>query len=133
MDIPVEALRGFYARLVVPQTSAPDDRLVTAFATVPRERFVGPGPWKVFTASGYVDTPSDDLAFLYQDVVVALVAERRVNNGEPSLHAACIAAANPLPGDTVIHIGTGAGYYTAILATLVGPTGRVVALEIAKE
>ena len=41
-----------------------DDRLVRAFATVPRERFVGPGPWQVITASGYIETPSDDPAFL---------------------------------------------------------------------
>lgn len=35
-------------------------------------------------AAGYVDTPSDDLAFLYQDVVVALLADRRINR-EPHM------------------------------------------------
>ena len=127
----MEELRRFYARAVVPQfPTAGDERLMEAFAAVPRERFVGPGPWQVITASGYIETPSADLAFLYQDVVVALAAERGVNNGQPSLHATSIAAANPTHGETVLHIGAGTGYYTAILAAVVGPTGTVVALEM---
>ena len=40
-----------------------------------------------------------------------------------------LAAADPKPGDHVVHIGIGTGYYTAILAELVGPTGRVTAIE----
>lgn len=114
----------------MPKTDASDSRLYTAFATIPRERFVGPGPWQVITASGYIDTPSDDLAFLYQDVVVALASERGVNNGQPSLHATCMAAANPSTGDTVLHVGAGTGYYTAVLASLVGSSGKVAAFEI---
>jgi protein-L-isoaspartate(D-aspartate) O-methyltransferase len=134
MSASVEPLRWFYARMVVPEAeSAGGERLIRAFATVPRERFVGPGPWQVITASGYIDTPSDDPAFLYQDVVVALAAKRGVNNGQPSLHATSIAAANPRPGETVLHIGGGTGYYTAILATLVGSTGKVIAREIDPE
>ncbi|HEX5845282.1 MAG TPA: hypothetical protein VFY53_03105 [Rhodoplanes sp.] len=86
--------------------------MITAFATVERERFVGAGPWKVMAhAAGYVDTPSDDLAFLYQDVVVALLADRRINNGEPHLHARCLAALDARPGEAAIHVGCGTGYY----------------------
>ncbi len=36
-------------------------------------------------------------------------------------------------GETVLHIGAGAGYYTAILAELVGAQGRVIAYEIATD
>ena len=36
-------------------------------------------------------------------------------------------------GETVLQIGAGAGYYTAILAELVGPKGRVIAYEIAPD
>ena len=65
-------LRGFYAELVVRRSGAEDPRIRDAFARVPRERFAGPGPWSVFgggsgaRGTGYVQTPSDDPAFLYQ-------------------------------------------------------------------
>ena len=42
----------------------------------------------------------------------------------PSLHAALIAAAAAQPGEDVVHVGSGVGYYTAILAELVGAAGR---------
>jgi len=37
--------------------------------------------------------------------------------------------ARPAAGEHVVHVGTGTGYYTAILAHLVGPTGRVTGIE----
>jgi protein-L-isoaspartate(D-aspartate) O-methyltransferase len=110
-----------------------DGRLVSAFALTPRERFVGPGPWKVFTAHGYIETPSDDPALLYQDVVVALAPERAINNGQPVLHALCLAALHVKEGETVVHVGAGTGYYTAILSKLAGPTGSVIAYEIEQD
>jgi protein-L-isoaspartate(D-aspartate) O-methyltransferase len=39
-----------------------------------------------------------------------------------------IAAAAPRPGERVVHIGAGVGYYTAILAHMVGES-RVTAIE----
>jgi protein-L-isoaspartate(D-aspartate) O-methyltransferase len=33
------------------------------------------------------------------------------------------------PGDQVLHVGAGTGYYTAILAELAGPGGRIMAVE----
>src|SRR5881398_2035219 len=71
-----------------------------------------------------------DSAFLYQDVVVALAPERRINNGEPSLHAISLAALNVKQGEKVLHVGAGTGYYTALLARLTGETGTVVAYEV---
>ncbi len=124
-------LRSYYALLIAGNAGTDSPRLIEAFATIERERFVGPGPWKVNDfAGGYIDTPSDDLAYLYQDVVVALVPERRINNGQPQLHARCLAALQIKDGETAVHIGTGAGYYTAMLAHLVGSTGSVIAYEI---
>ncbi|MGH9202785.1 MAG: protein-L-isoaspartate O-methyltransferase family protein, partial [Vicinamibacterales bacterium] len=41
-----------------------------------------------------------------------------------------LGALNVQPGETAIHVGAGHGYYTAILAQLVGPHGRVHAYEI---
>jgi protein-L-isoaspartate(D-aspartate) O-methyltransferase len=61
---------------------------------------------------------------------VALDSERGINNGEPFLHAAWIGAIAPQPGETVIHVGAGGGYYTAALAMLVEPGGKVFAYEI---
>jgi protein-L-isoaspartate(D-aspartate) O-methyltransferase len=125
------AARTFYARLVAGNAGVHDERIIAAFESAPREQFVGPGPWQVFALSGgYIETPSDDPAYLYQDVLVAISKDRRLNNGQPSLHARCLAALQPGPGETVVHIGAGAGYYTALLAALVGATGSVSAYEI---
>jgi len=126
----VQQARAAYARRIVPHTRGDvGRRLEAAFAALPRERFVGPPPWRLMGGGiGRIDT-RDPLA-LYDDVLVSLDAARGINNGQPSLHAACLAACNPRPGDTVLHVGAGTGYYTAVLAQLVGPRGRVVAYEI---
>jgi protein-L-isoaspartate(D-aspartate) O-methyltransferase len=125
------ALQKFYAKLVAGNAQVGDPRIIAAFEAVPREQFVGPGPWKVFAMSaGYVETPSDDPAFLYQDVLIGIASDRGLNNGQPSLHARCLAALKPQPGETVLHVGAGTGYYTALLAGLVGASGSVSAYEI---
>ncbi len=123
-------IRAAYAKQVLAAASVDDARLAQAFATVPREDFVGPGPWLVIRwLRDYVPTPDDDPVYLYTDDLVALVPERRVNNGQPSLHAHLIHRALPTVGEHVVHVGTGTGYYTAILAHLVGPSGRVTGIE----
>lgn len=127
----VQDFRNFYARFVVSNYGKPDERLIAAFSSVEREHYVGPGPWKISTiTSGYIDTVIDDPRILYQDVLVGLLTERYINNGQPSLHARCLAACNPQAGNSVLHIGAGTGYYSAILAQLVGPGGTVLAYEI---
>jgi protein-L-isoaspartate(D-aspartate) O-methyltransferase len=83
--------------------------------------------------SGFVETPSNDPAFLYQDILIAIAPERHINNGEPSLHAICLTALNITEGETIIHIGAGTGYYTAILAGLVGKHGSVLAYEVEQD
>jgi protein-L-isoaspartate(D-aspartate) O-methyltransferase len=127
----LEHHRAFFARLIAANAGIPpDSELAAAFASLPREKFVGPPPWKIFTRAGYIDTPTSDPAFLYQDVVVSLGVEEPLNNGQPTLHAFCIAALAVQKGEHVVHIGAGTGYYTAILARLVGETGSVEAYEI---
>jgi len=126
----LEQQRDFYAALVTAKGGSRDGALRAAFAQTDRAHFAGPGPWKVYTPVGYIETPGDDPSFLYQDVAVALAPERLINNGEPSLHARCLAAAAPKNGETVLHVGAGTGYYTALLAILVGPRGSVVGYEI---
>ncbi|MGH7114850.1 MAG: protein-L-isoaspartate O-methyltransferase family protein, partial [Stellaceae bacterium] len=75
-------------------------------------------------------TPSADPVYLYINSVIGILPERNLNNGEPSLHAALIASAAPREGEHVVHVGAGVGYYTAILAELVGPSGKVTVIEL---
>ncbi len=127
----LEAHRRFYAELVTSSAgAAKNQRLKDAFASTPRERFVGPGPWRVFAGGDYVETPTDDPAFLYQDVLVALAPDRRINNGQPVLHAINLAALDVKQGEKILHVGAGTGYYTAVLGRLTGATGAVVAYEV---
>src|SRR4029453_8288983 len=120
--------RQFFADFVTANVPSPQPALVEAFRTTPREAFLGPGPWYAFTGSKSVSTPTDDPAFVYQDVVIRLKGD--INNGQPSLHAMCLGALKVQPGETAVHIGAGQGYYSAILAQLVGPHGRVHAYEV---
>lgn len=126
----IDEVRGFYARLMAAASKSSDPRIERAFESVPREAFLPPGPWKIVVGGSYVETPSADPAYLYQDVLVALDASKGINNGEPSLHAAWMGAVAPESGEAVAHIGAGLGYYTAILAMLVLPNGTVTAFEI---
>jgi protein-L-isoaspartate(D-aspartate) O-methyltransferase len=126
----LEAHRIFFAELITAIAGVPHSRLTSAFASTPREWYLGPGPWKVFNGRGYTQTPSADPTLLYQDIVVALEAERGLNNGQPSLHAHCLAALDVREGESVVHIGAGAGYYTAVLAALTSVAGKVFAYEI---
>ncbi len=109
--------------------------VIEAFATVPRERFVGPGPLRILSPWNMREywTPADQTpAAVYHDVLIAYDEQRYLNNGQPSLWAFIFDKLNVVPGERVLHLGCGMGYYTAILAELVGPTGEVLAIEIDK-
>jgi protein-L-isoaspartate(D-aspartate) O-methyltransferase len=129
----LEAHRSFFANLVTAAVGKPNSRVTAAFASIPREGFLGPGPWRIFVGGTYISTPSADAAFLYQDVIVALSEDKKINNGQPTLHAIGLATLDPNEGDTAIHVGAGTGYYTALLRNLVGPGGQVSAYEIDPE
>ncbi|HEY6433017.1 MAG TPA: rRNA adenine N-6-methyltransferase family protein [Acetobacteraceae bacterium] len=122
-------LRRAFARSVLASVEGSNARLEDAFAHVRREQFLGPGPWQIIGASGYEPTPDADPSHLYADVLVGIIPERRLNNGMPSYHAPIMAHAAVQTGEHVVHIGAGVGYYTAILANLVGPSGQVTAIE----
>jgi protein-L-isoaspartate(D-aspartate) O-methyltransferase len=133
-----EKLRTFFARYIAVRAEVQNPAVESAFAAIPREAFLGPAPWFLFVAPtpsstkdpGYLPTPDDDPAFAYHDGLIALDHEQGINNGEPSLHARNLDALGLQPGQHVLHVGAGTGYYTAILAHLVGPRGHVHAYEI---
>lgn len=132
VSAPIESTRAHYAQRVTAGIETGETRraLLAAFARVPRERFLGPPPWRVYSPHGRIVTLESDPHALYHDALVVLSADRSINNGQPSLHARCLAAVRPRPGDAAVHIGAGTGYYSALLVELVGPTGRVHAYEI---
>ena len=125
-------IRRAYAKQITNLVGVSNPRIESAFATVPREHFLGPGPWQIAWGS-YVLTPDADPVYLYTNQLVAILPEKRLNNGEPSLYATLIAEALPSEGDHVVHIGAGVGYYTAIMAHLVTQSGRVTAIEYEPE
>lgn len=126
----LEAARAAFAREMALASRSGDPRLERVFALVPREAFLPPGPWRIWEDGKAVATPDDNPAALYRNVLVALDEAKGINNGEPFLHAAWIGAADPAPGETVVHVGAGTGYYSALLSMLVRPGGRVTAFEI---
>jgi protein-L-isoaspartate(D-aspartate) O-methyltransferase len=129
------ACREFYAKMAAASGGQLRDDLERVFEIVPREHFLGAGPWLATSSiSGiHVATPTDDPIHVYQNVLFALDREKRINNGEPFLHGQLLGALSPMRGNVALHIGCGTGYYTAILAHLVGPSGKVIAYEIELE
>jgi protein-L-isoaspartate(D-aspartate) O-methyltransferase len=126
----LEIVRRAYAKRITFVAGVHDRRVEAAFASVPRERFLGRGPWPILRWDrGYVPTPSRNAVYIYDDVLIGIIPERHLNNGQPSLHALLITSAAPRSGEHAVHVGAGVGYYTAILAHLVGRRGRVTAIE----
>jgi protein-L-isoaspartate(D-aspartate) O-methyltransferase len=129
-DTELEIIRRAYAKQIMAAAGATDRRVEAAFAAVRREDFLGRGPWPILRWDrGYVPAPTRDPVYLYADVVVGILPERNLNNGQPSFLAALIASAALRAGEHAVHVGPGVGYYTAILAQLVGRRGRVTAIE----
>lgn len=136
----IDDARRFYAEEVRIIANVASPALVEAFARVPRENFLGPAPWYLaspeqgsFGLTGTAGTAyaaTENVLDLYHNVLVAIDRERQLNNGQPSSLARWIDALGLKPGDRAFHLGCGAGYYTAIIAELVGPGGTVTGCEI---
>jgi protein-L-isoaspartate(D-aspartate) O-methyltransferase len=112
------------------------ERLLRALAEVPREKHLGPGPWIVGNPDHRLKvyrTPDEDPAHIYEDVWVSVDAAKKINNGVPSGLTLWIDALNLRVGESVVHAGCGTGYYTALMAHVVGPCGKVIALELDPE
>ena len=127
-----QARRWFAEELRVTAPIRRNESVVDAFASVPRERFLGPGPWRLLPFARIEDpflAPDDDPSWVYHDVLVAIDPKRGLNNGQPSLWARLLDQLDLKPGERVLQVGAGTGYYTAIVAEIVGARGKVIAVE----
>jgi len=130
--VTVESARQAFAEELRVLAYMQHEEIVRAFAEVPRERFVGPGPWRLLNLieQKYWTTPDADPHWLYHNVLVALDEARGLNTGEPSLWAYHFDRLHIAAGERILQIGTGSGYFTAILAEIVGAEGRVLGFEV---
>jgi protein-L-isoaspartate(D-aspartate) O-methyltransferase len=130
----LDEYRRTYAETIASNAELKTPALVDAFASIPREMFLPPGPWVVVGEqdAGRVprQTPSGDPRFVYENVAVAIDPARRLFNGSPSFLAKMIDRLALRRGSRVLHVGAGLGYYSAVMAYVVGRSGSVVALEI---
>ncbi len=130
----LEECRRFYADEIRFAANLCSKPLIDAFASVPREHFLGTPPWTI--SSGNPASPStlsvetSNPEHLYHNVLVSIDPARNLNNGLPSALAQWIEALDIRPGTRVFHVGCGVGYYTAIMAEVAGPQARLVAAEI---
>jgi protein-L-isoaspartate(D-aspartate) O-methyltransferase len=123
--------RRVYAEKIAAAAGLTTPGLKDAFAAVPREAFLPPGPWLVVGEGQQPrQTPEADPRHVYENVSVAIDPARQLFNGAPAFLARMIDRLAPGSGSRVLHIGAGLGYYSAVIAHLVGPGGAVVATEI---
>jgi len=128
------AQRQFYAEEVQMAGGLKSAALVDALATVPRERFLPPGPWTIKSEADFGgglprQTPDADPRRVYHNVAIAIDLPRNLFNGNPSLLGMAIDTLGLTPGGRALHIGAGTGYYTALMGACVGASGRVLAIE----
>ncbi len=136
----LEDCRAFYSQEIRFAANLSTPGLVEAFGRIPREKFLGPPPWLIGSAEARalsaasmaqmsyvtVEDPRD----LYHNVIASLDRSKDINNGQPGSLARWIDALELKPGARAFHLGCGVGYYTAILAEVVGTDGSVVGLEL---
>src|SRR5258706_14226972 len=104
MMLTIEQARRAYAEEIRAISEIRCDALIEGLGRVPREVFLGPGPWRIVrpmrmswisgeaTSSDdeYRMTPDDDPRHLYHNVLVAIDPARSLNNGQPSANLAWI-------------------------------------------
>ena len=118
-----------FAKNILAAAGSDDPALLGAMASVSRENHLFAPPWWIASESSGWWT-SSDIHDLYQDTIVALDKSRGINNVSPLLWARALSAVSIKAGDRIQHVGCGGGYYSAILAELVGPEGTVHAWDV---
>lgn len=89
--------------------------LVEAFKTVDRADFV----------------PFEQSSYAYVDQALPIRHNQTIS--QPSTVAFMLETLQPEPGDTVLDVGAGSGWTTALLAYIVGARGHVYGLEVVPE
>jgi protein-L-isoaspartate(D-aspartate) O-methyltransferase len=130
----LNALRRFFAEEIQVTSNLKSPAVIEALSTIERERFLPPGPWTIRGEADFQAAPRQtvdaDPRHVYHNIAVAIDPSRMLFNGAPGLVAMAIDALTLSPGDHVLHIGTGLGYYTALAAQCVGEGGRVLGIEV---
>ena len=124
----LDEARRWYAEEIRVVANLQSPALVKALAAVPRERFLGPGPWRLIgdkpplrlsrrrsqnpstTTSSSPLTVSVGSTTVCRPILCQLIDSLEIE-----------------PGDRILHIGCGTGYYSAIMAEvsrLLGPGNR---------
>lgn len=101
-----------------------------AFASVAIEQAFLDNPRHIFL-------PGRSLGDVYVDEALATHKLAGSNewissSSQPSLMAAMLEQLDVAPGMRVLEIGAGTGYNAALLASLVGPSGRVVSVDVSR-
>ena len=126
--------RRCYAEEIEAVANLTSPAIVDALASVERERFLPRGPWTIRSEGDFQapprQTPDADPRHVYHNLAIAIDAPRMLFNGAPSVVAGAIDRLRPLPGNRVLHIGTGLGYYTAIIGRVVTARGHVHGIEV---
>jgi len=115
------AARARYVELIAKRERIASPRLLEALAAIPREDFLAKGPWRIKSeaARSYRLTPDPDPVHLYDNVLVAIDARRKLDTGLPSLWAHFIDLLDVGEKDRVVQIGCGLGYFSAVLSKIV--------------
>lgn len=119
-DDPAARLRAEMVAHLTERGELPDPRIAAAFGQVPRHLFVP----QVSLPEAYADQA---VITRYRDGLATSSAS------QPSIVAVMLDQLRPPPGGSILEIGAGTGYNAALLATLVGPSGRVVTIDIDPE
>ncbi len=113
-----DTLRDALVDKLVREGHLRDERVIAAFRAIPREQFVP-------------DVPLDEVYSSSEAIVTKRIDGVGVSSASaPDVIAIMLEQLDLQPGQRVLEIGAGTGYNAALIAHVVGETGRVVTIDI---
>ena len=124
---------------MVPSDADSSEATVEAYLATPRHLFVR--RYRERTSKDWCEVSTENLhqhlAVLYEDRPLALFGDDDENIpstiSQPSFVLRILDLLQLQPGQTVFELGAGSGWNAALMAHLVGPSGRVYSVEIIPE